>query len=95
MNDEDEGAILKKIRTAREKGKTSVNDNLQENPYIIVSIYTKEHKDDKDVYFYKKNGDYYMKQPYTYIGGNISEELYDMLNDYEGKAYAIDENKIY
>lgn len=84
VNDEDKDAILEKIRTAGEKGEDSVYDTPQEDPYITVSIYTKEHKDDQDVYFYRKNGDYYMEQPYIGVW-EVSEELYNMLNEYVGE----------
>ena len=37
-----------------------------------------------DVYFYRKNGDYYMEQPYVGVW-EISEELYNTLNEYVGE----------
>ena len=84
VSDEDWINIYKEITTVGGSKTESVNDVPQEDPYVILSIYTKEHKDDKDIYVYGKNGYYYMEQPYVGVW-KITKEFYMFLNDYDGE----------
>ncbi len=80
-DDDNKSVITELIASSCGRWRESVNDNPLEASYVIITICTENHENDRTLYIYEKGKNYYVEQPY--IGRwTTSVELYDMVFDY-------------
>lgn len=86
VKDDDRKTIVQDLNSFSEgKYMESVQDVPSDTTYIIISIYAKEHKKDKDVYLYRKDNEYYVEQPYIGIWKS-TKEFYMRIKNYKGEV---------
>ena len=81
IDGKDKDTITELIRTTCKKWRESVNDNPQEVPYVIVNFHTVNQDEDRSLYVYKQDDQYYVEQPYR-GRWTTTEELFDLINNY-------------
>ena len=81
IDGEDKDAITELISTTCKKWRESVNDNPQEVPYVIVNFHTVNQDEDRSLYVYKQDDQYYVEQPYR-GRWTTTEELFDLISNY-------------
>ena len=84
IDGEDKDTITELIRTTCKKWRESVNDNPQEVPYVIVNFHTVNQDEDRSLYVYRQDDQYYVEQPYR-GRWTTTEELFDLINSYAEK----------
>ena len=84
IDGKDKDTITELIRTTCKKWRESVNDNPQEVPYVIVNFHTVNQDEDRSLYVYRQDDQYYVEQPYR-GRWTTTEELFDLINSYAEK----------
>ena len=81
ITDDNKNVITALIKSSCGKWRESVNDNPQEVPYVIVNFHTVNQDEDRSLYVYKQDDQYYVEQPYR-GRWTTTEELFDLISNY-------------